>query len=840
MRTKLRLIAVFLMSVLGIGVGVAQNAGTETTDTRVSIDGIKGSTPESLNNGDVHTRPGGPSTSGVEIMTEDQMKKVCFLYNVTLHEALYSGQTYGVEAALAPVGHFLWIENAQAGAGGTYSIHSTMNVSGDLTGSTNGYLRYNLYSGTISSYGSAKTENPPSWSGRNNNQSLVYLDHRADQPNSGWNFEKVTTGGYSADDNVYKIYTTDPSTSGTKQNWKYYLLANPNRLSNGGYWIGVGTKKPTDAEFNDPDGYWKLISLYDYYQMFKASASSLVSPLDATFLISDASFHVNDRYLQVWNVEGGSFQFGLDNIYKTSEKRGTDLTAKDYYGMDGSNYRNYVGAVQQNYGEDYFAYTKSNATQRLYQDIQVTQDGWYILRCNGFSTLNTVNADGTSTTSAALFAQEGTDADGDKTRVTQALNAVSSETVNTLLAPPDAYRNNTNYRGAQVGQEFAKGNYINQLMIRVTNASESSPATLRIGINIDGTNAAQAATPYTAVDNFRLLYAGHPAASDLILDEEDEAGLDTLVKSTDDYTNATLHLKRSFTLGKWNTIVLPVSLTAGQVRQAFGSDVRLAYLKNLTANSLQFERVDPATDDNGQGIVAYMPYIIKPTKNPGVTASYTTAALSGLTGYTKNTMWVGPDHYIIPMVTLDNDAMGRLGTSKAEGEWSVNHTTWETIWTGNGQRSSTLDKNYINAIGTMSKTWNTKDASGNATTPSPKENRGGKAGDYYMSGGQMWVVPQDKVYPLKAFRVWFRPGADVATAKLSAWLDDEPLEVHDGGTATGIDGITFSEPKGVVSNGDAEKNGVYTVTGQRVRENASTVGLPSGVYVVAGKKVMVK
>ena len=63
----------------------------------------------------------------------------------------------------------------------------------------------------------------------------------------------------------------------------------------------------------------------------------------------------------------------------------------------------------------------------------------------------------------------------------------------------------------------------------------------------------------------------------------------------------------------------------------------------------------------------------------------------------------------------------------------------------------------------------------------------------------------------------------------SAWPEYEPYIVG-GDAPTAIDAIRIGKVK----------DGVYTVNGQFIRRNATTEGLPSGIYVVNGKKVIVK
>ena len=60
-------------------------------------------------------------------------------------------------------------------------------------------------------------------------------------------------------------------------------------------------------------------------------------------------------------------------------------------------------------------------------------------------------------------------------------------------------------------------------------------------------------------------------------------------------------------------------------------------------------------------------------------------------------------------------------------------------------------------------------------------------------------------------------------------IDDE------GGNTTGIDEMEFSAP--VVRQ--AQQN-VYSLNGQMIRKGVSTVGLPKGIYIVGGKKLIVK
>lgn len=96
---------------------------------------------------------------------------------------------------------------------------------------------------------------------------------------------------------------------------------------------------------------------------------------------------------------------------------------------------------------------------------------------------------------------------------------------------------------------------------------------------------------------------------------------------TKSYTGATMLLRRTFTKNAtnnkkgWNSIILPVDMTAAQVKQAFGDDVQMAAFDRLEDNWIKFSTVDVAAD--GVVLKKNTPYIIYPTKEPLGNYSYT-------------------------------------------------------------------------------------------------------------------------------------------------------------------------------------------------------------------------
>ena len=72
-----------------------------------------------------------------------------------------------------------------------------------------------------------------------------------------------------------------------------------------------------------------------------------------------------------------------------------------------------------------------------------------------------------------------------------------------------------------------------------------------------------------------------------------------------------LHLNRKLNDNMWNSLILPVDLTWGQMKRTFGDAVKVARLAALTENSVQFVTVEPQNDDSVM-VKAFEPYIVFP------------------------------------------------------------------------------------------------------------------------------------------------------------------------------------------------------------------------------------
>ena len=641
-------------------------------------------------------------------------------------------------------------------------------------------------------------------------------------------FEKAKD--YSATNKVYlvKINTAKPPFDQLG-----YLTAYPNDENK---LCDYKTSLATEGTPEYKNQEWKVITKNEYYLLFNTAPAYMKSPVDASFLITCPDFRVNDTDAAKWLIRGENLPddvkshvyFGDKKMYKTYKIIGN--TKDDAW----------TGRTEphhQKYGQYFYCYTKGLRGFNIYQDVKVHKGGWYLLRCNGFSTANSSeNIKQNGNPLANLFITE-LDVQGNPNKdkySTATLNGISQADAETL--------GNT-YEGAGIGRAFFEGKYENQVQICLDKApngkeiTNDNPVTLRIGFYVDPTDKSKVdANELTAVDEFKLLYAGPRRNPELILDEE-STDLRYLTKATDEYKNSVLHLNRKLNDNMWNSLILPVDLTWGQMKRTFGDAVKVAKLAALTENSVQFVTVEPKNDDDVM-VTAFEPYIVYPPYTQVKSAAYTVEHFYTSAGE-DNSSWLGTNyesssdpnnrltktleanHYDITMVTLNRENLKKLNA-----KWEST-TTFPATGGGHGT---------MVCKGTMAKTYD-KDENGKNKIISGRDDLNG---DYFMYKGKLIQVPHNEngkqySYGLKAFRCWFEltdnASAGGKLSQVSLLIDG----VED--STTGIADIHGSTDCTSYKRGI---DGVFNINGQMVRRSCSLEGLPNGMYIVNGKKIIIR
>ena len=606
-----------------------------------------------------------------------------------------------------------------------------------------------------------------------------------------------------------------------------YLTAYPDDENKNCNYIGEAT--PGTKEYDNQ--LWKIITKNEYYELFKTAPANMKSVVDASFLITCPDFRINDTDAAKWIIGGEK----LPNDVNSHVYFGDKKMHKTYNLISNTKDESWTGRTEPHqafYGQYFYCYTKGLRGFTFYQDVKVHKGGWYLLRCNGFSTANSSENNATNKKPLANLFITVLDANNNP------IKKIYSAATLDGISQADAETLGNTYEGAGIGRAFFEGKYENQVQICLDKApngndiSNDNPVTLRIGFYVDSTESEADANELTAVDNFKLLYAGPRRNPELILDEE-STDLLYLTKATDEYKNSVLHLNRKLNDNMWNSLILPVDLTWGQMKRTFGDAVKVAKLKALTEKSVQFVTVEPK-NDNEVMVTAFEPYIVYPPYTQVKSAPYTVEHFYTSAGE-DNSSWLGTnyeiskdennrltktidaDHYDITMVSLNRENLKKLNNN-----WEST-TTFSTTGGGHGT---------MVCKGTMAKTYD----NGKII-----EGRDDLNGDYFMYKGKLIQVPHGNMadgkpysYGLKAFRCWFElnPAAGDTMGKSISLLIDG---VED--STTGIDDIHGSTDCTSYKRGI---EGVFNMNGQILRRSCSLEGLSKGMYVVDGKKIIIR
>jgi hypothetical protein len=766
-----------------LGTTFAQDFGT-TYETADNVGDLVGIDPSDEYLTETNTMP-----------TEN--KKVLCFYNVGAKRFLSPGGYWGTHASLDNTAHAIWMKKSN----NPKAFILVNNVAGSGTGIF-------LGNGTKDGY------------------SDLYMDRNG---SNDFVFEEAP--GYNAKNKVYYVKMKHP-------NGKYYYVqAYPNDDTK---YCNISLTQLTDKDDNYKNQVWKIITKEEYYSLLLANPANMEDVIDFSFIMKSPSFRVNDTDIKYWMAKGtDQIKYGDSQMYRPYKAGGL------------GNWVNKTEAHQKNFGKLFYSYAKGAKNFEFYQDIKVDKDGWYLLRCNGFTTQ--LNHNGKVSAHLMMAVVKNGSIDKTAGYSTATLNKLSVDAASKLMAD-DA-------TGQGAGLAFFNGKYENQVQVCLDEKylkDMGGSVTLRIGYYVDN-DCELKDGDVTCVDNFKLLYAGPRRNPELILDE-DQPSLVYLSNAKDVYKNSVLHLKRTVTEGKWNSLILPVNLKFGQMKRTFGDDVKVAKLTRLQDGVVTFTTVEPKQDSDVM-VTAFEPYIIKPTsltEDMGLayTAEKFYTKLDKATGEISNAEWLAADgksvstddnnrfeltipagHYDITMVSLDrNELIKHLNLTEKDKTNYVNNGDWENInwdkvnWISSTSFSTGATKGDLTCYGTLTKTYY-KDVDGKGVILDGRDNL---SDDYVMRDGKIVHVPSNQVYGLKGFRCWFE-----VKGKMEGMAAAPRLEI-DGiiDDATSIDDLN-SQPS-LFTSRHKGISGVFNLDGQKVRDGESTQDLPKGIYIVNGRKVVVR
>lgn len=404
-----------------IGQASAQNKATENNGTENTIGGVD----------DLYGIDPSPAICTSNGTAETDGNKIVCLYNVGAKKFLSVGGKWGTHASLdgSPYSiYMIWNKDSQ-----TYFLKSKVEGSG--TGPYMGIFK------------------------DKDGVNGVFMDRKE---NCAIRFVKAKD--YSDKNKVYLVEIN----SFLPVSHLGYLTAYPNDENK---FCDYETNLAEDTlEYKNQE--WKVITKNEYYLLFNTIPAYMKSPVDASFLITCPDFRIHDAGAAKWIIKSedksadvnSHVRFGDETMYKTYDKVSN---SKD----DGFTGR--TEPHQQKYGKYFYCYTKGLRGFNIYQDVKVHKGGWYLLRCNGFSTSNSSENITTNGKPLANLFITVLGADGkpitDKYS-TATLNGISQD---------DAYQlaqthKGKNYEGAGIGHAFFEGEYENQVQICLDKALDGN------------------------------------------------------------------------------------------------------------------------------------------------------------------------------------------------------------------------------------------------------------------------------------------------------------------------------------------------------------------------------
>ena len=372
--------------------------------------------------------------------------------------------------------------------------------------------------------------------------------------------------------------------------------------------------------------------------------------------------------------------------------------------------------------------------------------------------------------------------------------------------------------------DFANGNKTIRLGFRKNAATRS-------GEMGSGDNIGFYDTDWVCVDDIRASFMGLSP----VFFYEDEEDLNYLSHEighrqrflANEYTPAQWNsrhsgaasLQRSFTKDEWNTFSFPLSLTGEQVRHAFGDDCELLRLNSigLLSNNdciIDFETVNLLTLENV--VTSEYLYMLKPTISPaigenprGEMAIYYDL---GKMFFSTNLDDADDPDYNNPVMDLSIDK-GQQRVDSYQG----NNDGWGYF---TFTQTPAFASFHVDSDGKIP-----------SSVTSPAGSYAPK-GSYAMSGGKMYELSRDT--RIKGFRGWIT---------LTHSIFDNPTSMA-AGASIAIDGVIDGDATlaidrhAIVPVNPNAITAVYDLSGRKVGESLDR--LPKGIYIVNGKKLLVK
>ena len=697
--------------------------------------------------------------------------KNVYLYNVGTKSFLGKGGRWGTEADVSYEGT-LFTLNYNSSAK-TFTLQS--HVKGEGTAS-NGYLT--IMDGLNSQYDKLN----------------FFIDRPSlESANQGITATAVSS---ASEDNEFKIYnftfTPKYSYKDGNKTYKseyygntYYLTAAANN--------SVSATASTDNE----NSQWIIVSEDDRRKAFQEAEVAYAAPVNATFLMYNFDFARNDNSCSNWKTSTGTLSFSGDTVCKPSTQTATYYIGNGYDGQDYTTdpitgeKLSTKHNLQQEYGGKWTA-NIHGVSGKVYQSIDksdMLKNGYYTISCKAFTT---------ATMGKVRLWAAASSNDGDGSSDTKS-KAYDYEKVTAITDAPTTYVGASNLLSAE-GTTY-------DASVRVY-VSDYTKQQLTFGIYVDGADE----SAWTCFDDFAIQYAGDPKHN-LVLDEDQTSGdyiKDQATPDDETLSTSTLYLHRTMNDGKWNTLVLPVDITVGNAKSAFGDNVRISEFKGAIdenrPQTIVFEKVNVNRDQSAEiAMKAGKLYLVKVDEGKTMPTDQDEVTVEGYDNIKLTS------YYTFPGITFKQ----AKDVEKTDFSARVGEETGKEDYAGNGS---------VKFVGTYVKLTDKNMIPADSYVLSGKNTENGS-----VAGLWYYRTVQTKS---NGFRGWLEASDTSASSKLTYIID---------GVEETAEGATNSIAEAFAGEEKAISGNIYSISGQLVRQNATSVeGLPAGIYVNNGMKIVVK
>ncbi len=605
-------------------------------------------------------------------------------------------------------------------------------------------------------------------------------------------------------------------------NRNYYLQLNQNNS------LYVSESRPSN------NGKWLLIDRDEFKEVITGVTGQ--TNIEVSGLFNNTRFirYMDGEYSWTWyDISNNQQEKDEDELTK-SGPNGLGISSLGAYRGMAPNVE-YAGVNGDGYAESYGSFSAGEMRAPVIMRQQYTglKEGTYIVTAQAFvsNDADVTPAANSAEAGAYLFASGSTgEQDG---ALIQLLNEDEQKdfTTNFYNAQKTYLGNDAYFRGNVAAGEFLATNNgtISREDAMYNPDMRNHIITIAVRVDEGGRLAIGVAKTENAgrayFDNIRVWYTGNNefgldaySTNSTTISADNLYGIDNLQYGYPRVFN----LSRDFGITeenaatyepKWEALVSPVNLTCTQVWNTFGKDTRLSELVGLAedGHEMRFKTVDLSKAD-ATAIYAGKCYVIKVPKVPQIAR------------------FVGSD----PTKAEEGEDKHEFSIFSTEPFIQGDITYYGPVYQFNGvTRTSTLkDLITVNDAGTyengtVTKIYHSPDGSGDVKFTGYFYKPASVSNAYVVSRGNMYFLGNQSWKSLTG-TMW-------TLEELNPENNNKLTFDFGDGETTGIEDLSS-----VTDDASEKADGVFNLNGQKVADGTSTEGLAKGIYVVGGKKIVVR